>query len=115
MKEEVLPHEERVQFLDTIIRNGQNLTLLIDDILDLSKVEAEKMEFERVPVDIHALLEDVMLSLGIMATQKGVSLSSTWAVNAPRVIYSDPSRVRQVLMNIVGNAVKFTGQGSVSV
>jgi len=115
LKEDGLPKEERLQFLDTIIRNGLNLTLLIDDILDLSKVEAEKMEFEKIPVDIYNLLEDVRTSIGVLAAAKEVTLSTVWTDSTPRVILSDPSRVRQILMNIIGNAVKFTAKGEVVV
>ncbi|MBC7660948.1 MAG: response regulator [Chitinophagaceae bacterium] len=115
LKEDGLANQDKHQFLKTIIRNGHNLTLLIDDILDLSKVEAEKMEFERIPVDIYSVLEEVKVSLGIMALSKGITLESTWDDNAPKVISTDPSRMRQVLTNIVGNALKFTAVGTVSV
>ncbi|RYZ59954.1 MAG: response regulator [Proteobacteria bacterium] len=115
LKEDSVSEEDKEQYLETIIRNGLNLTLLIDDILDLSKVEAEKMEFEKVPVDIQALLEEVKVSLGILAAPKGVLIETEWSDSVPRVILSDPSRVRQILTNIAGNAVKFTAAGKVSI
>ncbi len=115
LKENGLSKEERLQFLDTIVRNGLNLTLLIDDILDLSKVEAEKMEFAQIPVDIYALLEEVKVSIGVLASAKDVLLSSHWGESTPHVVLSDPARIRQILTNIIGNAVKFTAHGKVEV
>jgi signal transduction histidine kinase/CheY-like chemotaxis protein len=107
--------EESAQFLDTIDRNSKNLALLIDDILDLSKVEAEKMEFESIPFSLKDLLLDIQESLSFQASPKAVDLRLAVSESVPPLVLSDPSRLRQVLMNIVGNAVKFTQSGYVSI
>ncbi|MES2746584.1 MAG: response regulator [Bdellovibrionota bacterium] len=107
--------EESIQFLDTIDRNGKNLALLIDDILDLSKVEADKMEFESIPFSLENLLLDIQESLSFQANTKKVSLRLAIDKEVPLIILADPSRLRQVLMNIVGNALKFTRDGFVKV
>ncbi|RZA25763.1 MAG: response regulator [Proteobacteria bacterium] len=107
--------DESSQFLDTIDRNGKNLALLIDDILDLSKVEADKMEFESIPFSLEALLLDIQNSLSFQANAKDVTLRLAIDKDVPDQIVSDPARLRQVLMNIVGNALKFTRRGFVSV
>lgn len=107
--------EEAEEYLETIMRNGQNLSMLIDDILDLSKVEAEKMVFHRGPTNIAELVAEVESSLGLQARSKGLGLTHSIASDVPSVILTDSFRLRQILVNIVGNALKFTHAGAVSV
>ncbi len=101
--------------LDTIHKNGSHLLELINDILDLSKVEAGHFEVERIDCETHQVISDVVEVLGVKAREKGVAL--TWSVQdkVPRLIQSDPSRLRQMITNLVGNAIKFTSQGAVTV
>ncbi len=95
--------------------SGESLLGLINDILDFSKIEAEKMELESLDFDLQALLEDVVEMLSQRAEEKGIYLDYILDRNVPRFLRGDPVRIRQVLVNLVGNGVKFTSQGSVSV
>ena len=105
--------EETGEYLDTIRSSGDHLLGLINDILDLSKVEAGKMEFEPVRCDPHAVIAAVLSSLRVKAVEKGLTLECRWAGAAPETIVTDPGRLRQLLTNLVGNAIKFTESGSV--
>ena len=105
--------EETAEYLDTIRSSGDHLLGLINDILDLSKVEAGKMEFEPVRCDPHAVIAAVLSSLRVKAVEKGLTLECRWAGDAPETIVTDPNRLRQLLTNLVGNAIKFTEAGSV--
>ncbi len=95
--------------------SGESLLGLINDILDFSKIEAEKMELESLDFDLQALLEDVVEILSQRAEEKGIYLDYLLDRNVPRFLRGDPVRIRQVLVNLVGNGVKFTSQGSVRV
>lgn len=97
----------------TIRRNGQHLTELINDILDLSKIESGAMTVESVPTQLPQLLGDIGTLLGTRAKQKGLELQISRAADVPSTILCDPTRLRQVLINLVGNAVKFTERGSI--
>ena len=104
---------ERRDHLDVIHGSGKHLLALINDILDLSKVEAGRMEFSRRPCDPQAVLADVLSTLRVRAAEKGLTLESRWVGPAPAAVTTDPDRLRQVLINLVGNALKFTEEGSV--
>ncbi len=106
---------ERQQFASTIRRNGKLLTQLIDDILDLSKVEAEKLVIERIPCSLPGIMADVTTLIGQQAWAKGIYLRIVSEGEVPEKIVSDPVRLKQILINIVGNAVKFTADGGVDV
>lgn len=107
--------EERRDYLNTIHSSGQHLLDLINDILDLSKVEAGKLEIERVPCSPVQIVCDVVSILGVRARQKGITLESEISGQVPEAIVSDPVRLRQILMNLVGNAIKFTESGGVKI
>lgn len=115
LKQPTLDDEDRNQFLDTVIRNGRQLTQLIDDILDLSKVEAGHLDVEKLSVELPSLVRDVIQSLAMKAEQKNVHLTLRFDGAIPESISSDPLRLRQILMNIIGNAIKFTDNGLVVV
>ncbi|TDI44520.1 MAG: response regulator [Acidobacteria bacterium] len=104
---------EQSEFLNTIQTNSENLLRLIDDVLDLSKIEANRMDLEQIPFDPRELLEEVAESLSVRAATKDVELLLDIDPHLPSEIIGDPKRVRQVLANLVGNAVKFTEKGSV--
>ena len=101
--------------LNVISRNGHALTRLIDDILDISKVEAGKLMLEFVPFSFHALLHEVVEMFGESVRAKSISLSIENETPVPDRLISDPSRLRQILVNIIGNAVKFTSHGGIRV
>ncbi|MBX3396413.1 MAG: PAS domain S-box protein [Phycisphaerae bacterium] len=98
---------------DTIRRNGVHLLQLINDILDVSKVEAGKLEIESVPCSPHDIVMEVMELMQVRASAKGLTLVHEFRNGLPDAIMSDPTRIRQILLNLVGNAVKFTEVGGV--
>jgi PAS domain S-box-containing protein len=93
-----------------IIRDSAiNLMTLIDDILDFSKIEAARLELDRAPVALTELVEDICNSLAPIALAKRVDLSAVIAPECPRWLLTDPTRLRQILFNVAGNAIKFSG------
>jgi signal transduction histidine kinase/AmiR/NasT family two-component response regulator len=110
----ILP-EQVHDYVQTIRRNGEHLLAIINDILDVSKVEAGRMQIERVPMSPIQLARDVVQSLSARASKKGLALEVTCRTSLPRIMHTDPTRVRQILMNLVGNAIKFTDKGGIRV
>ncbi|WP_141736482.1 ATP-binding protein [Oligoflexus tunisiensis] len=106
--------EEKAENLQIIQRNGQHLLRLIDDILDLSKVEARRLSIELQDFSLPDLLSGVMADLKPQAVAKGIDLLLTSSGKIPEMIHSDPIRLRQIISNIVGNAIKFTQKGQVA-
>lgn len=98
---------------DTIRRNGMHLLQVINDILDVSKIEAGKLEIESVPCSPQEIVMDVMELMQVRAKAKGLTLVHEFRNGLPDAILSDPTRLRQILLNLVGNAVKFTENGGV--
>ncbi len=113
LKDNTLRNVERVQFLDTISRNGKALTKIIDDILDLAKVESGKLEIEKVEFSLFDLVDDVMDLFRERSRAKSIYIRANLESDTPGRIVSDPTRLRQILINVVGNAVKFTTNGGV--
>lgn len=107
--------EDRQAYIKTIKRNGQLLAALIDDVLDLARVEAGKIEIEIHEVKLRELVAEVFAALENRAVQKNVQLQVQMGSDMPQTIQSDPFRLKQILLNIVGNAIKFTNQGQVFV
>ncbi len=107
-------NDKRIQnYASVIERNSVQLLRIIDDILDLSKVEAGMMMIEHINFSLVELLSDFASLMGFRAREKGVSFSIAALTELPDVIDSDPTRLRQILTNIVGNAIKFTEHGEV--
>ncbi len=106
---------EQRDFAKTIRGSGEALLGLINDILDFSKIEARKLEIEKVHFDFCEAVEEVMDLLSAQAEQKGLEMVLGFSPEASRWLCSDPGRVRQVLMNLLGNAIKFTERGHVMV
>ena len=107
--------EEKVEAVKTIQRNGKYLLEIINDILDLSKIEAGRTEIERVSCSPKILIEDVVDLMQVRAQEKNLRLSCQLQGELPRVIQTDSTRLRQILINTIGNAVKFTKKGEVRV
>lgn len=105
--------EKRADFSKRIQRNGQVLVNLIDDILDLSKIEAGKLKVERIEMNLRETMTDVATVMRHLAEEKGISFNLEAHEPLPDTIVSDPTRFKQILTNIIGNAIKFTSQGSV--
>src|SRR3989440_1352818 len=101
------------KYAETVQRSGQNLLGIINDLLDFSKIEAGKLELENVDMDLRRRLEDVVDLLAERARAKGLELACSIPANLATHVKGDPLRLGQVLTNLVGNAIKFTEQGSV--
>ena len=120
---ELLANEERdssnsgqkLEYIETIQRNGEHLLKVINDILDISKIEAEKVVLERLVVPLSEFLNDIVDTLKVKSKIKGIELSLDIGSDVPSYIETDPLRLRQVLVNLIGNAIKFTDQGSVAI
>ena len=104
---------ERQEYLDTIHGSGQHLLELINDILDLSKIEAGKLEIELSRCSPHQLMVETLSIMSGKAKQKEITLDLHWDGPVPETIETDATRFRQVITNLVGNAIKFTDKGSV--
>ncbi|MDF1792423.1 MAG: PAS-domain containing protein [Thalassobaculaceae bacterium] len=107
--------EDQRGITGTIRESGQVLLRIIDDILDFSKIEAGRMELEAEPVDLRAISEAVLDTLAPAADSKDLDLVLEMDPSAPAVFVGDPVRLHQILMNLVGNAVKFTDSGAVAI
>jgi CheY-like chemotaxis protein/HPt (histidine-containing phosphotransfer) domain-containing protein len=103
------------EYVETIRTSGDALLTVINDILDFSKIEAGKLELERHPFDLRASLEEVLELFAVAAGERGLDLTYAIAQEVPAVLLSDVTRLRQILVNLVGNAVKFTTIGGVHV
>ena len=108
-----LSDHDRLRYVDTVRRQGQHLLSLVNDILDLSKIEAGKMEVEKIACPPIQVINDVINLLRPRATEKQVSLDAQYVGPCPELIKSDPTRLRQILTNLVANAIKFTDRGSI--
>jgi signal transduction histidine kinase/CheY-like chemotaxis protein/HPt (histidine-containing phosphotransfer) domain-containing protein len=96
-------------------RSAQALVTVLDDVLDFSKIEAGQLHLEFVDVDLRSLVDDAPRLFGTPAREKGLRLTSFVAPEVPAQVATDPTRLRQVLLNLIGNAVKFTEQGNVRI
>jgi PAS domain S-box-containing protein len=101
-------------YAETIRDSGTSLLTVINDILDFSKVEAGKLELEHLDVDLRDTFEDVSRLLSIQAHAKGLELTAQIDASLPHLVKGDAGRIRQVLLNLAGNAIKFTAKGEVS-
>ncbi len=103
------------EYLDTILRSGEHLLSLINDVLDMSKIESGKIALDDNDFDLFFMLDDIEEQIGSRARQKGLSFVVEHSPDVARYIRSDEKKLRQVLLNLIGNAVKFTGKGGVAV
>ncbi|MBJ6801841.1 response regulator [Geomonas propionica] len=105
--------KEQARYVDTVRRSGEALLSIINNILDFSKIEAGRMELEKIPFDLHQLASDAVAVCAEDAARKGLELTLALEQGLPRMFVGDPGRLRQVMVNLLGNAVKFTLKGSV--
>ncbi len=110
---ETLLSAEQRQYVRIFRRAGMSLLNLLNDILDLSKIESGHLELEKIDFDLRELLDDVCELLAIRAHEKGLELACRVMPNVPTNLRGDPNRLRQILTNLVGNAIKFTANGEV--
>jgi PAS domain S-box-containing protein len=106
---------DQKRWASTALDSAETLLTIINDILDLSKLDAGKTDVELLDFDVAGLIDGVTALLKVRATAKGIALRTDIAPNVPKWLKSDPTRLRQILFNLVGNAVKFTQQGEVMV
>ena len=103
------------RYVETVHSSGESLLLIINDILDFSKIEAGRLVLESVDFDPRMVVDDVLSLLSEQAHRKGLVLTADIAANLPQALNGDPTRLRQILLNLVGNALKFTEHGLVSI
>lgn len=106
------PHQDK--YLQAVQQNSDHLMRILNDILDLSKMEAGKIEVESIPMDLPLVLENVMALLRLKAEEKGLRFQLQQGDQIPQYLYGDPTRLSQILLNLLGNAIKFTEKGQVS-
>ncbi len=106
---------QQQQFAETVRSSGETLLKIINDILDFSKIEAGKLEFEMIPFDLRTTLEESLELLAEAAGKKNLELVGLVNANVPTALQGDPGRLRQIFMNLTGNAIKFTTQGEIIV
>ncbi|QDV68649.1 Autoinducer 2 sensor kinase/phosphatase LuxQ [Rosistilla carotiformis] len=112
--EKVTTDDDVRDHIDTVRRNGKFLLAIINDILDLSKIEAGKFDLAIEPLSPNRLIEDVRSIMNVRAIENQIDLRVQYDGLVPEKIYTDPKRLKQILINLVGNAIKFTDRGSVT-
>ena len=113
-EQEGLAPEQR-QWVQMIRRNTRLLTSVIGEVLDLSRVEADKLEIENVVFSLAEVIDEIGAGLRLKAEERGIALQISMDADVPSKVISDPTRLRQILINLIGNAIKFTQRGSVRV
>ncbi len=103
------------EFLNAIITSGKNLLTLINDILDISKIEADRIELEYEPVELRQVFKDIQQIFSLKAKSKGLDINLNIDKQLPDYLLLDEARIRQILLNLVGNAVKFTDKGEINI
>ena len=106
---------EQREYLEMVKTSSDALLRIINDILDFSKIEAGKLQIEKIAFDLGRMVNDTVKALAVRAQAKGIGLVCELAPGMPLAVMGDPGRLRQILMNLVGNAIKFTDQGQVLV
>lgn len=114
LRKETSLTESQLESLDIINRSGEHLLNLINDVLDMAKIESGNVELQSVPLDLGALVRDITDLLHIRAQEKGLQLKIDQGSKFPRYIKGDETRLRQVLLNLIGNSIKFTEHGEVT-
>ncbi|MDO9109323.1 MAG: PAS domain S-box protein [Desulfatirhabdiaceae bacterium] len=114
MQQDATLSSDQLQSLAFISRSGDHLLNLINDVLEMSKIETGRVELHPNAFDLHALLDDIKLMFTVRTRAKGLILELTFGESIPRFIVADEGKLRQVLINLLGNAVKFTEQGKIA-
>src|SRR5580658_1676477 len=107
--------QEQREYLETVKMSGDSLLTVINDILDFSKIEAGKIDLEALDFDLRDSLESTLKTLAVRADEKGLELLCEVAPEVPEILRGDSSRLRQIVVNLVGNAIKFTDSGEIAV
>ncbi|MCC9630335.1 response regulator [Blastopirellula sp. JC732] len=115
MHDEKSTPQERREYLETVRASGQHLLTLINEILDLAKIESGQMSVERIPCSPQEILNEVISIMRPKVQEKGLRLTSRWVSKIPSQVVTNGPQLKQLLLNIVGNAVKFTSQGGIEI
>jgi signal transduction histidine kinase/DNA-binding NarL/FixJ family response regulator len=115
LREADIPERERTEAVEMLRQSGEYLLQLVNDMLDLSKIEAGRLEIERAPCALFDVLFEVRASMEVRARAKGLGFELQFATAMPDTIVTDAIRLKQILLNLIGNAIKFTDAGSVRV
>ncbi len=107
-------NQRQANYLDTVQESGESLLTLINDLLDVSKLESGKLELEHIELNPRAIAGEICRLMAASAWQKSVELVCDIDPAVPKTVFGDPSRLRQIVMNLIGNAIKFTEQGFVA-
>ncbi len=107
--------QTQLQYIESIRSSGNTLLTLINDILDLSKIESGKFDFNYEAINVKTLVQEVVNMFTVKAIEKGLELNMVINKNLPRVLFIDELRIKQILINLINNAIKFTNQGSIEV
>ena len=113
IRNERISEDERNNLLDRILKSGHQLLHIIDDVLDVSKVEANKIEIEFIEFSLRDMIKDLKELFELRAQEKGLYFRTHISDTVPSFVKSDPTRIRQILTNVIGNSIKFTRQGEV--
>jgi signal transduction histidine kinase/DNA-binding response OmpR family regulator len=105
---------EQIDFLNIITQSGEHLTNLINNIIDISKIETGRIQIEHLNTDLHGIVEEVKSLMGVRTREKNLQFTSEIVSNLPRHIKADSEKLRQILINLIGNAIKFTERGKVT-
>lgn len=106
---------EKKQYVEVIKRNANQLLQIVNEVLDLSKIEADKLQIEKQNINLHDLMEDIRLLMSLKSEDKGLEFKIIKSEPLPQIIETDPLRLKQILINLIGNAIKFTEAGSITV
>ncbi|MFA7625268.1 MAG: ATP-binding protein, partial [Pusillimonas sp.] len=107
--------DERLEYMRIVKSSAESLLSILNDILDFSKIEANKLMLENVSFNLTQVITETLQTLSLRASQKGLALVCTIDTNVPATVIGDPTRLRQVVVNLVGNAIKFTASGQITV
>ncbi len=108
-------NDEQKRYSEILKTSGESLLVLINDILDFSKIEAKKLDVEMLSFDLSSLMDDFAASMAVRVHKKGLEFLSSIDSNVPSLLKGDPARLRQILNNLVSNAIKFTHEGEISI
>lgn len=115
LKRKTFNDDKREVFIESIARNAAHLNSLISDILDLTKLEAGRLDMNSEAISVASFVQEVIDSIQSLASQKNLPVNLSIAEGTPRTVMGDSTRLRQILINVVGNAIKFTPSGSVTI
>jgi PAS domain S-box-containing protein len=107
--------EEQTQYANIVLESARSLLSILNDILDISKIEANKLSLEEVPFSLREMLDEIAGFFALRAAEKDLEFICRAGMDLPDELSGDPTRLRQIIVNLVGNAIKFTGQGYISI